>query len=311
MPLGTIDQPPPPFFKQGPSALSRLLVLSALALLLMVLDTRLQMAAPLRQSLAVALAPLQWLALQPLHAVRWSGQYLGSLEAAQREAAVARAELVRQVERAAIVEHLAQENRELRTLLGLRERLPAQSRAAQILYQLADPARQRVVINIGQQDGVRAGSAVMDGFGVLGQVTRVYWGSAEVTLLTDARQAIPVINTRTGQRSLAFGMPADWGAEAHIELRFEPIATQAMVGDVLTTSGIDGVYPPGLPVAQIVQVTASDADGFAQVLARPLARTQHALHVLVIDPVGHPVANHAPAAAAASAPPSPVGRAAP
>ena len=84
-----------------------------------------------------------------------------------------------------------------------------------------------------------------------------------------------------------------------------------MVGDVLTTSGIDGVYPPGLPVAQIVQVTASDADGFAQVLARPLARTQHALHVLVIDPVGHPVANHAPAAAAASAPPSPVGRAAP
>jgi rod shape-determining protein MreC len=303
MPLGTIDQPPPPFFKQGPSALSRLLVLSALALLLMVLDTRLQMAAPLRQSLAVALAPLQWLALQPLHAVRWSGQYLGSLEAAQREAAVARAELVRQVERAAIVEHLAQENRELRTLLGLRERLPAQSRAAQILYQLADPARQRVVINIGQQDGVRAGSAVMDGFGVLGQVTRVYWGSAEVTLLTDARQAIPVINTRTGQRSLAFGLPLGGAGQSRMELRFEPSATQAMVGDVLTTSGIDGVYPPGLPVAQIEQVTNVGADGFAQVLALPLARVDHALHVLVIDPVGRPVANDAPAAAAANAQP--------
>ena len=303
MPLGTIDQPPPPFFKQGPSALSRLLVLSALALLLMVLDTRLQMAAPLRQSLAVALAPLQWLALQPLHAVRWSGQYLGSLEAAQREAAVARAELVRQVERAAIVEHLAQENRELRTLLGLRERLPAQSRAAQILYQLADPARQRVVINIGQQDGVRAGSAVMDGFGVLGQVTRVYWGSAEVTLLTDARQAIPVINTRTGQRSLAFGLPLGGAGQSRMELRFEPSATQAMVGDVLTTSGIDGVYPPGLPVAQIEQVTNVVADGFAQVLALPLARVDHALHVLVIDPVGRPVANDAPAAAAANAQP--------
>ena len=308
MSLGTIDQSPPPFFRQGTPALSKLLVLGALAVLLMVLDTRLQWAAPVRQTVAVALSPLQWLALQPLHAARWSGQYLGSLRAAQDEAALARAELMRQAERAAIVEHLAQENRELRDLLGMRARLPATTRGAQILYQLADPYTLAVVIDRGQQDGVQPGSAVMDGFGVLGQVTRVHWATAEVRLLVDPRQAMAVINTRTGQRSLAFGLPADWGADAHIELRFEPIATQAMVGDVLTTSGIDGVYPPGLPVAQIVQVTASGADGFAQVHARPLARIQHALHVLVIDPVGRPVANETPAAAAASAPPTPPDR---
>jgi len=285
--------------------LSKLLVLGALALLLMVLDARLQWAAPVRQSLAVALSPLQWLALQPLHVARWSGQYLGSLQAAQDEVALARAELMRQAERAAIVEHLAQENRELRDLLGMRTRLPATTRGAQILYQLADPYTLAVVIDRGQSDGVQPGSAVMDGFGVLGQVTRVHWGTAEVRLLTDPRQAMAVINTRTGQRSLAFGMPTDWGAEAQVELRFEPITTQAMVGDVLTTSGIDGVYPAGLPVAQIVQVTVSGADGFAEVQARPLARTQHALHVLVIDPVGRPVANDAPAAAADRAAPSP------
>ncbi|OZA85115.1 MAG: hypothetical protein B7X56_05870 [Burkholderiales bacterium 34-67-9] len=285
MSLGTIDQSPPPFFRQGTPALSKLLVLGALAVLLMVLDARLQWAAPVRQTLAVALSPVQWLALQPLHAARWSGQYLGSLRAAQDEAALARAELMRQAERAAIVEHLAQENRELRDLLGMRARLPATTRGAQILYQLADPC-----------------------FGVLGQVTRVHWATAEVRLLVDPRQAMAVINTRTGQRSLAFGLPADWGADAQIELRFEPIATQAMVGDVLTTSGIDGVYPAGLPVAQIVQVMASGADGFAQVHARPLARIQHALHVLVIDPVGRPVANETPAAAAASAPPTPPDR---
>jgi rod shape-determining protein MreC len=305
MSLGTIDQSPPPFFRQGTPALSKLLVLGALALLLMVLDARLQWAAPVRQSLAVALSPLQWLALQPLHVARWSGQYLGSLQAAQDEAALARAELMRQAERAAIVEHLAQENRELRDLLGMRTRLPATTRGAQILYQLADPYTLAVVIDRGQSDGVQPGSAVMDGFGVLGQVTRVHWGTAEVRLLTDPRQAMAVINTRTGQRSLAFGMPTDWGAEAQVELRFEPITTQAMVGDVLTTSGIDGVYPAGLPVAQIVQVTVSGADGFAEVQARPLARTQHALHVLVIDPVGRPVANDAPAAAADRAAPSP------
>ena len=312
MSLGTIDQSPPPFFRQGASALSKLLVLGALALLLMVLDARLQWAAPVRQTVAVVLSPLQWLALQPLHAARWSGQYLGSLQAAQDEAALARTELMRQAERAAIVEHLAQENRELRDLLGLHARLPATTRGAQILYQLADPYTLAVVIDRGQRDGVQPGSAVMDGFGVLGQVIRVHWGTAEVRLLTDPRQAMAVINTRTGQRSLAFGLPSAWGAEALIELRFEPATTQAMVGDVLTTSGIDGVYPAGLPVAQVVQVTVSGADGFADVQARPLARTQHALHVLVIDPVGRPpVANEVPAAAPDRAAPSPVPRAAP
>lgn len=120
-----------------------------------------------------------------------------------------------------------------------------------------------------------------------------------------------VVNTRTGQRSLAFGVAAAWNAPARIELRFEPADTQAMVGDVLTTSGIDGVYPAGLPVAEIDWVTTSGADGFAQVQARPLARIQHVLHVLVIDPVGLPAAS-APAAAAApgAAQPSP-GRPAP
>ena len=96
MPLGTLDQSPPPFFKQGTSALSKLLVLSALAILLMVVDAKLHWAAPVRQALAVAVSPLQWLALQPMHLLSWSGRYLGSLEAAQQEAALARAELVRQ-----------------------------------------------------------------------------------------------------------------------------------------------------------------------------------------------------------------------
>ncbi len=311
MPLGTLDQAPPPFFKQGPSALSKLLVLGSLAVLLMVLDARLQWATPVRQTLAVALSPLQWLALQPVHAARWSGQYLASLQAAQAEAALARAELVRQAERAAIVEHLAQENRELRDLLGMRARLPTLARGAQILHELADPHTQGVVIDLGQQDGVRPGSAVVDGFGVLGQVTRVRWATSEVRLLGDPQQAMAVVNTRTGQRSLAFGVAAAWNAPARIELRFEPADTQAMVGDVLTTSGIDGVYPAGLPVAEIDWVTTSGADGFAQVQARPLARIQHVLHVLVIDPVGLPAAS-APAAAAApgAAQPSP-GRPAP
>jgi len=282
MPLGTIDRTPPPFFKQGPSALSKLLVLSALAVLLMVVDARRQWAEPLRQVVSTALYPLQWLAVQPVHAARWSAQYLRSLQNAQREAADARAELVRQVQRAAIVEHLSQENRELRALLGMQERLPARAQGAHILYELADPFSRKVVIGLGSQAGIEPGSAVMDGYGVLGQVTRVYLHTAEVTLLIDRQQAIPVINTRTGQRSLAFGLPE--AADGRLELRFESPTSDIQVGDVLTTSGIDGVYPPGLPAARVSEVSPVGVAGFARIEATPMARMNQTLHVLVVAP---------------------------
>jgi len=283
MPLGTLDRTPPPFFKAGPSALSKLLVLSALAVLLMVVDARRHWAQPMRSALAAAIYPVQWLALQPWHAVEWTGQYLGSLTAARQDAAAARAELVRQAQRAAIVEHLAQENRELRTLLAMRERLPAGARSAEILYELPDPYRRRVVIDVGQRDGLREGAPVMDGYGVLGQVTQLYPSTAEVTLLTDRQQAVPVINTRTGQRSLAFGTSRG----DQLELRFESAHTEAQVGDILTTSGVDGLYPPGLPVARIAAVSPVDGSGFARIECSPMARTQHTLHVLVVNPQDH------------------------
>ena len=119
MPLGTVDRTPPPLFKQGASALSRLLVVSALAIVLMVVDSRQHIAVPLRLIAATVIAPLQWLALQPVYAMRFVGNYMGSLQEALSDAETARNELTRQAQRAAIVEHLSQENRELRSLLKM------------------------------------------------------------------------------------------------------------------------------------------------------------------------------------------------
>ena len=66
MPLGTLDRTPPPFFRQGPSALSKLVFFSALALFLMVADTRFKITQPLRAAVATVLYPVQWLLMQPV-----------------------------------------------------------------------------------------------------------------------------------------------------------------------------------------------------------------------------------------------------
>ena len=66
MPLGTLDGTPPPFFRQGPSALSKLIFFSSLALLFMVADARFHVTQPLRSVIASALYPLQWVAMRPI-----------------------------------------------------------------------------------------------------------------------------------------------------------------------------------------------------------------------------------------------------
>lgn len=286
MPLGTVDRTPPPFFKQGSSALSKLLVLSALAVFLMVLDTRLKMSQPIRQVMASALYPLQWVVHLPSRGWGWVSDHFVGLETAQNEAKQAQAQLMTQVQRAALVEHLAQENRRLRELLDMQARLSQPGLGAEVLHEAGDPYSRKVVIDRGSMGGVTPGSAVMDGRGVIGQVTRVYPMTSEVTLLVDRDQAIAVLNTRTGQRSLAYGRPGPQGGE--LELRFMAANADVQEGDLLTTSGIDRVYPAGLPVAQVLSVQRGGQDVFAQILARPSAQMNGVTQVLVLPAISEP-----------------------
>lgn len=289
MAKATLDRSAPPLFRQGLTPLSKLLLLGALSVLLMVLDTRLRLGAPVRSAVATALTPLQTLARLPVQALQTGGGYFGSLQAAQQEAAAARAELTRQAQRAAQVEHLSQENRELRALLGMGERLTVKSQGVEVLYDAADPYTRKLVINRGEAHNIQPGSPVMDGYGVLGQVTRVHPLVSEVTLLTDRDQAIPVLNTRTGQRSVAYGQPR----QGLLELRFVAASTDIEVGDLLTTSAVDGVYPPGLPVARVHSIARQGEGGYARVFCLPMAKIDHSLQLLVLEPLGHTAAGKA------------------
>jgi rod shape-determining protein MreC len=284
MPLGTLDRTPPPFFKQGPSALSKLMVFSAVALFLMVADTRFAIVKPLRAALATALYPVQWLVMQPVEAAGQAGGYFTSLHSAQQSESAAQQRLAAQAVRAQQIEQLTLENQRLRELLTMRERIGTTATGAQVLYDAADPYARKVVIDRGQTHGVAPGSPVIDDLGVLGQITRVYPLVSEVTLLTDRDQAIPVLNTRTGVRSVAYGQQSTSGDA--LELRYTLANADINQGDLLTTSGVDGVYPPGLPVARVASVERRAESSFTRIVCEPLARVHGALHVLVLAPVG-------------------------
>lgn len=280
MPLGTLDRTPPPFFRQGPSALSKLTVFSAMALFLMVADNRFKYAQPVRVAVATALRPLQWLAMQPVNWALGGGQYFESLNQAQSEASQARAKLTAQSQRANQVGQLLLENQRLRQMLNLKERLNVPAQAAQVLYDAADPYSRKIIIDVGLASGVAAGSPVIDEAGVLGQVTRVYPTVSEVTLVTDRDQVIPVLNTRTGARGIAFGDGSL--TSSALELRFMSANADVQVGDQLSTSGVDGVYPPGLPVARVDKVERRPDSAFVRVICAPLGRVAGTGQVMVL-----------------------------
>jgi rod shape-determining protein MreC len=283
MPLGTLDSAPPPFFKQGPSAFSKLVFFSAFSVLLMVADLRLGVSGPLRQVVAVAVYPLQWLVLQPVMGATHAAQYLQSLSSSQAREADAQYQLGLQSQRAQQVEQLSLENARLRALMGLRERVNAPALAAQVLFDAADPYSRKLVIDKGSLAAVQEGAPVLDEFGVLGQVTRVYPMVSEVTLITDARQSIPILNARSGVRGVAYGDPIP--THTALELRFMDAHVDVQAGDLLTTSGIDGVFPPGLAVAKVAQIERQADSAFARIRCEPVAKVSGALHVLVLQPV--------------------------
>jgi len=304
MALGTLDRTPPPFFRQGLSALTKLSFCSALALFLMVADARFSLTQPMRATVAAMLYPLQRGLLVPVEVLAEANNYFAGLARALSAEQTARSDLTRQAERAMRAEHLEDENRRLRGLLELRPTLAVRSQAAEVLYEAADPYSRKVIIDRGGTHNVVPGSPVINEAGVLGQVTRVYLQSSEVTLLIDRDAAIPVLNSRTKVRSVAYGGLT--GTSGPLEMRFMAGNADVQVGDLLSTSGVDGVYPAGLSVAKVMAVDRKADSGFARIALAPAAAADGVRHVLVLEPTGVQL----PPRPQAASEPAPAGKAA-
>jgi len=283
MRYGSLDRTPPPFFKQGPTSLSKLLLLSALALFLMVADKRFEFGRIVRASLATVLSPVSSAVLAPVAALQDSFKYVDTLSNVKLSEQEAHKKLLLLSQRANQVETLALENSRLRQLLSLKETLSTPSQAAEVLYDAADPYSRKIIVNRGSAHAVQLGSPVIDELGVLGQVVRVFPLTSEVAMIIDREQTTPVLNTRTGVRSVAYGNPSAHGDV--LELRFISGNADVLAGDVLTTSGVDGVYPAGLQVARVEKIERRADSGFAKIVCTPKANVLGAKHVMILNPL--------------------------
>jgi rod shape-determining protein MreC len=276
-----MEHAPPQFFNRGPAPVARITFFALASILLMVLDARLHYAEPLRQAIGVALYPIQRVAIAPVAAVSRTLEFFSTQSQLLRDNAEMRAGRLRDAEALLTLESLRAENRRLRQLVDAKEKTASEAIFAEIVYAGRDPFSRKVVLDKGSQQGVKLGQPVIDATGVLGQVTRVQPLLAEVTLITDKDHPIPVQVVRNGLRGVAFGA----GDGSTMELRHMATNAEIEPGDLLVTSGLDGVYPRGLPVARVAKIERDAAFAFAKISCEPVAGANPHPQVLVLGKV--------------------------
>ena len=274
-----MEQAPPPFFNRGPTPLALLTFYVAVAIAAQILDARFKYLEVVRQIVSIVTHPVQVVAQMPSHGVLALSDYFANVSRLQDENARLRQAQLAGAPALQRIQQLELENDNLRKLVSVRERQKASGSAARIVYAARDPFSRRVVIDRGQQEGVSAGQPVIDEIGVVGQVTRVFPFASEVTLVTDKDQSVPVQIVRNGLRSVAFGVGG-----GRLELRYMPGNADVQDGDVLVTSGLDGVYLPGFPVAKVIQVERDRTYTFARILCEPIAGVENRDIVMLLDP---------------------------
>lgn len=250
-------------------------------LLLLALDARYSALTWLRGGLNATLHPLQQVLAMPWE---WSQEVAGFF-VTHGELKQENARLRVEHERMRIAQNdrqtLFAENLNLRQLLELPARPDSAMRVAEIMQTVPSPFSRKVIINRGQTHGVAAGWPVVDAAGLVGQVTRSYPFTSEVTLLTDRDQGAPVQNLRNGLRLIVSGT----GSDRLLEVRFLDMHADIKEGDLLYTSGIDGTYPAGIPVAQVVKTEPPHNSPFARAYCRPLGGVGRYRHVAILKPL--------------------------
>lgn len=253
-------------------------LLIALSLTLIVLDDRAQELRYLRQALSAVVYPLQVAVDLPFSTIGWLNERLVSHQQLSTENIRLRTQaqiMQAQLQKLAALEA---ENGRLREMLATTEHMGERLSIAEIMRLDLNPYRQRIVINRGSLDKVYVGQPIIDAYGVMGQITEVGPKTAIALLITDANHSLPVEVTRNGLRTIAQGS----GKDNLLELPYLPNNADIQVGDVLVTSGLDGRFPRGYPVAKILKIESGRGEQFASITATPIAHLDRSLEVLLV-----------------------------
>ncbi|MGH8672053.1 MAG: rod shape-determining protein MreC [Burkholderiales bacterium] len=270
----------PLFFLKGPRPLARLLILSSLSLGLMVGDAHVQFLVVVRQGIAAVIHPLQQLALSPFDLAARIGDFFVTHAKLQRENVELKHQALLNSAQLQRYRALLAENAYLRRLLEVRAQRGGRVVVGELIHGVPEPFARKIVVDKGVYHGVSAGRPVIDYAGVVGQITRVYPFSSEITLLTDPSLAVPVHVLRNGIRAVTFGD----GQSGLVSLPYMPANADVKIGDTLVTSGIDGVYPAGLPVAVVEKIERDTASAFARITCVPSAGVgQHEQLLILLD----------------------------
>ena len=259
----------------GPTA--RLLIWLLVGVSCVVFDARYHALEGLRSGFSLLLQPVRQVMRAPSDVAAELGGFFTRHRLLQKERDALLIERAKLLVSANAAQELARENSELRALLQLQTRPHQQVVHAALLYQGHDWFAQRITLDQGAGAGLHSGLPVVDAAGLVGQVSRVYPGSSEVTLVSNPEQLTPVFVERTGQRGLAAG-----SGHGQLELRYMPAQTDIRTGDRLLTSGIDRVYPAGIPVARVSRVSRSQSSPYLRVECLPLAGLDRSRAVLVL-----------------------------
>lgn len=271
-------QHPPAFFVRGPSPLARLTFFAAVSIALMAVDARLHYLTEIRHGISVVLYPLEVAVRAPLNAFRFVNEYIDTQTHLVAENRKLRLRILQNNADLQRYKTLQLENTHLRQILSALPALPQPARLGEIVHSGRDPFRQKIVVNLGARQGIKPGEAVIDEFGVIGQVTSVFPLSSEITLVTDKDLAVPVQVERSGLRAISFGN----SRSGTIDLPYLPVNVDIQAGDKLVTSGIDGVYPAGLAVCRVASIDRKSHAPFAHIICKPSAGIRTHRQVLLI-----------------------------
>lgn len=267
------------FFNRGPTPAVRLVFFVVLSLLLMFIDARYSYLSSTRSALSILVSPIQQLATLPSRLWHRAGEYFSNQAGLLEQNRELRLQHQRDTAQTSRMLALQQENQQMRNLMGLPPRHEFSTLPVEVVYTERDVFKRKLLIGKGADARLEPGQVVMDDLGIVGQITRVHPWLSEVTLITEKDQAVPVQVQRNGLRTIIFGA----GDTSQLSLRYMPVSGDVRNGDVLVTSGIDGTYPPGIPVARVTRVERDPAYPFARVICLPLAGVDRNRQLLVLS----------------------------